>query len=188
MYTANQQSAINIIYNAIDVANKKFNLKLKYPIVEFSNRMTSCAGRAWYTKNKIRLSTPLLDTNGEAFLARTPVHEVAHIVAYKKFGKKGIGHNKYFYHVCEELGMENPTRCHSYRLPTTVKAKAKKRRKHVRYVFSCGCRDSIKLSAQKKNKYDQFICGQCRSQLKPVLDKDLNIKKVTYNYEASKWI
>ena len=78
--------------------------------VEFINRKSGVAGRAYLTKRKIKLNMHHLLHNKEDF-NNTIIHEVAHIIAYEAF--KDTGHGTAWKYICKKIGGSGK-RCHSY--------------------------------------------------------------------------
>lgn len=77
-----------------------------------------------YYATRLRFNVPIAEKNLEDFLARTIPHELAHILAIKKWGHaEGKGHGTGWKRACRELGMnaELITRCHSYDVPRTAR-------------------------------------------------------------------
>ena len=124
------------IEECYQVAENYFCREFDRPSIEFSRRMTSCAGKAFLGENKIRLSEPLLLENGMNFVSRTPAHEAAHLIAYRVFGDRGHGTGwKCIMHL---LGQE-ASRCHSYEVAGGEK-----------YISDCG--KEMSLSKIRHNK------------------------------------
>lgn len=107
--------------------------------VKMNNRLTSTAGRAFYTTGELEFSTSLYNANVEAFLEDTVVHEFAHVAAFVLYGEKG--HGPMWKNVMQALGLPGD-RCHSYAIPQRSKAKTT--------TFKCGCR-THEISPQRKS-------------------------------------
>ena len=73
------------------------------------------AGQANYRENKIRLNRELLKKHEIDFIEQTVPHEYAHLVAYRKFGKRIRPHGKEWRSVMLALGAE-PHRTNNYRV------------------------------------------------------------------------
>lgn len=101
----------------VDLANRKLNLSMPYPWVEFGLKGTT-AGRAWYRgkyeKPKIQFQPTLLLENPETFLTQTAGHEVAHLAAHFRHANKEIDpHGMEWRSVMWTLGLP-ANRCHNY--------------------------------------------------------------------------
>jgi predicted SprT family Zn-dependent metalloprotease len=158
-----ESEIITAVKETIALANSKYaeryGKRIEMPKVEFSNKMTRAAGKARNSKhrcgyNTIVFSRPIIELNDlNAFINRTIVHEVAHIVQFELGFNSG--HNSSFYAIMTHLGVPNATRCHSYTVPTTQKYTVvcdrcnaeiqigtirynKIRSKSVRYRHNCG--------------------------------------------------
>lgn len=124
-----------------DVAEKYFGREFERPTITFSKRMTSTAGYAYYRKGKIKLSIPLLETNQEAFVGRTPGHEAAHIIAFEVYGD--TGHGRGWKSVMRLFGLSTK-RTHS------MKRKPGTERKRFVYVAACGTRCHVGPTQHKR--------------------------------------
>lgn len=117
--SALMKKCIKVTNHWVDECNKKFELQLPYPKVEFSIKGTT-AGRAHLSKNVIAYNPTLLRENCDKFLARTPGHEVVHFAAWHKY--KDRGHGDAWKRMMIMMGLES-SRCHTYdtsKVPTKV--------------------------------------------------------------------
>ena len=138
-------------------AEKEYGADLWDTSIEWSNRMTSCAGRAFYgSPYKILLSTQILKSNPELFISRTPAHEAAHIIVHAVFNEKGHGH--LWKSVCMGLKIE-PKRCHSYKFPI-------KRQK--RYAMYCGCTTHLMTQVKVNRIRENITVYRCKKCKKPI--------------------
>ena len=80
--------------------------------VEFSNRLKTSMGYAYYRKNIIRLSTRLWSRATITERRDTIRHELAHIVSFKMFGYRGTGHGANWKYIARQLGC-SAARCHN---------------------------------------------------------------------------
>lgn len=62
----------------------------------------------WSRPGRIELSVYLVDNNGDQQVMDTLLHEIAHAIAYKRYGERG--HGELWKKVCREIGC-NPERC-----------------------------------------------------------------------------
>ena len=155
---------------AINRANEVLGRSYSYPSLRFDLR--GCvAGWAYTSKNVIRYNLGLAADNLDAFLVRTCVHEVGHIVADKYF-MKPCGHGPNWKWVMSHVLGGPTTRTHSY----DVSAHRVKTRN--RYKYRCDCLNPITAGPKHHNKIlrgFRIVFKTCRRALTPA---DL-IEKVT---------
>jgi predicted SprT family Zn-dependent metalloprotease len=85
--------------------------------VRWNARMRSTAGSAFVTKALITLN-PRLRTFGDAEVDRTLRHELAHLLAHHRAGRKRIApHGPEWQQACRDLGLHDEKRCHTLPLP-----------------------------------------------------------------------
>lgn len=97
--------------------------------VEWNERMRTAAGRADYRKNLISLN-PRLREHGTAEIDRTLRHELAHLLAHFRAGRRRINpHGAEWRQACRDLGIVDEQRCHTLPFPT------QKRRR--RFLYRC---------------------------------------------------
>lgn len=97
--------------------------------VEWSSRLRSAAGRANYRTQLITLN-PRLHEFGEAEIDRTFRHELAHLLAQFRAGRRRISaHGREWRLACKDVGVPGETRCHTLPLPVTRRA--------ARFVYRC---------------------------------------------------
>lgn len=80
------------------------------PTIQFSNRLTSSAGYAYYDKNHITISSKLYAIDPEQILNQTVPHELAHIVSGILF--ECYDHSEKWKAVMVAYGIP-PDRCHT---------------------------------------------------------------------------
>ena len=91
--------------------------------VVWSARLRSAAGRADYHRSLITLN-PLLRTHGEAEIDRTLRHELAHLVAHSRRGRRRIApHGPEWRQACHDLGIGDEQRCHALPFPRQTRAR-----------------------------------------------------------------
>ena len=103
------------------IVDKNLGLKLPYPEVRFSGRMTSTAGmfRVKGDWCELVFSSKIMVLNPEEFLAQTVPHEVAHHVVHEMYIKRGNKvppHGKAWQKVMAVFGADDST-CHSLETP-----------------------------------------------------------------------
>ncbi len=104
--------------------------------VEWNPRMKSAAGRADYRERLISLN-PLLRDHGVEEIDRTLRHELAHLLAQFRVGRRRIApHGVKWRDACRDLGIADEARCHN--LPFATKAYP------ARFVYRCpNCRQEF---------------------------------------------
>lgn len=120
------------IEEAYKACEKHYKQKFARPEIRYDLRNTN-AGEAWMRANRIRLNLTFLVENEKDFLARTPGHEVAHLVAHAVYdskpmnGKKVRPHGREWKEVMGVISQEPSVR-HSYDI-TSLDLHKKPRRK-----------------------------------------------------------
>lgn len=85
--------------------------------VRWNTRMRSTAGMAYPTQARVTLN-PQLIPFGDAEIDRTLLHEVAHLLAHDRAGRRRIApHGPEWRRACQDLGLLEETRCHTLPLP-----------------------------------------------------------------------
>lgn len=96
--------------------------------VRWNTRMRSTAGRADYRQALVVLN-PLLQAH-EGEVERTLRHELAHLLAHARAGRRRIApHGNEWRKACADLGLAGEKRCHNLPLPT--------RRRACPYLYIC---------------------------------------------------
>jgi len=158
-----EREAIQKTHTLITRANRELGLSIPLPVIRFDLRGQT-AGMVKYPRGGpalIRYNLKLLEQNREHFLAQTLPHEVAHVVAPAKFGRRIRPHGPEWQSLMLYFGAK-PKRCHNYdvsKLPT---------RKLKRFNYRCNCRDHQLTSI----RHNRVIRGQtylCRSCATPLL-------------------
>ncbi len=81
--------------------------------VSWNGRMQTTAGRAWWPHRSIELNPKLRECAPEE-LWRTLKHELAHLVAYERSGRRRIEpHGKEWLAACADLGIPNEQAFHN---------------------------------------------------------------------------
>jgi len=100
--------------------------------VTWNSRMQTTAGRAWWPHRTIELNPKLKDCEPEE-LWRTLKHELAHLVAYERCGRRKIDpHGAEWQAACADLGIAGEKPCHT--LPFE---RRKMKRKHAYICPNC---------------------------------------------------
>ncbi len=86
-------------------------------VIEWNARLKTAAGRADYRHSKVSLN-PCLHDHGSAEIDRTLRHELAHLLAHVRAGRRLIQpHGEEWRAACHDLGIGDETRCHSLPFP-----------------------------------------------------------------------
>jgi len=97
--------------------------------VFWNPRMRTAAGRAFWPAKVIELN-PVLHGFGAAEIDRTLKHELAHLLAYERAGRRRIApHGVEWMLACGQLGISGESACH--KLPL------ERRRMERRYAYVC---------------------------------------------------
>lgn len=100
-------------------------------VIEWNPRLKTAAGRADYQHSKVSLN-PRLHDHGSAEIDRTLRHELAHLLAHVRAGRRRIQpHGEEWRAACADLGIGDETRCHT--LPFPIRRRAR------RMLYKCGC-------------------------------------------------
>jgi predicted SprT family Zn-dependent metalloprotease len=101
--------------------------------IRWNPRMRSTAGTAHYAKCLVTLNPALL-AFGEAEVDRTLRHELAHLLASFRAGRRRIApHGPEWRRACADLGLPDETRCHDLPLPRRSQT-----RRHAYLCPTCG--------------------------------------------------
>lgn len=120
--------------------------------VRWNGRMRSSAGRASWPKARIELNPRLLEIS-DAEVLRTLWHELAHLVALSRAGRKRIApHGREWRKACADLGIPGERATHRLELPS--------RKLKRRWKYRCpGC--GWKVERVRRIARKQVACGSC---------------------------
>lgn len=91
--------------------------------VEWDPRLRTAAGRADYRRMRVTLN-PRLHEHGAAEIDRTLRHELAHLLAHARAGRRRIApHGTEWRAACHDLGIGDEKRCHSLPFETVARAR-----------------------------------------------------------------
>lgn len=97
--------------------------------VEWNPRMRTAAGRADFHHQLVSLN-PRLREHGEMEVDRTLRHELAHLVAHLRAGRRRmLPHGLEWRQACADLGIGDEKRCHTLPFPAKTRAR--------RYLYRC---------------------------------------------------
>jgi SprT protein len=101
--------------------------------VEWNSRLRSAAGRADFRYGLVSLNPRLVD-HGAAEIDRTLRHELAHLLAQFRAGRRRISpHGAEWREACRDLGIADEVRCHTLPFPVNRRAR--------RFIYICpNCR------------------------------------------------
>ena len=137
--------------------------------VSWNSRMRSTAGLAYPNTSQIVLN-PKLAGFGRAEVERTLLHELAHLIAHHRCGRRRISpHGPEWRKACADLGMDNEARCHDLPLP---------RRKMVRrFVYQCpSCATKVERVRLFRRPAACLTC--CQTHCGGRYDKRFNLTRV----------
>jgi len=137
--------------------------------VKWNSRMRSTAGLAYPNSSQIVLN-PKLAAFGWSEVERTLLHELAHLIAHHRCGRRRIApHGPEWRRACADLGMDNEARCHDLPLP--------RRRMARRYVYQCpACATKVERVRLFRRPAACLKCCQTHSGGR--YDKRFNLSRV----------
>jgi predicted SprT family Zn-dependent metalloprotease len=137
--------------------------------VRWNSRMRSTAGTAYPGKALITLN-PRLREFGEDELDRTLRHELAHLLAHHRAGRRRIApHGREWRRACEDLGLKDERRCHDLPLP--------RRQLTARHFYRCpNCATELRRVRPLRARSACLAC--CRSHNGGRYDERFRFTKV----------
>jgi predicted SprT family Zn-dependent metalloprotease len=141
----------------------------RHVIVRWNPRMRSTAGTALVAKALITLN-PRLCQFGEVEVDRTLRHELAHLLAHHRAGRRRIDpHGCEWQQACRDLGLHDEKRCHTLPLP--------RRELTARHFYRCpACAQEIKRVRPFRRKTACLDC--CRSHNRGQYDERFRFLKI----------
>jgi SprT protein len=124
--------------------------------IRWNPRMRSTAGTANSTKCQVHLN-PQLRKFGAAEVERTLLHELAHLLAQHRAGRRRIPpHGHEWRRACEDLGLKDEPRCHDLPLP--------RRQQERRYRYRCpGCGMEVRRARPLRRRTACLACCRCHN-------------------------
>ncbi len=121
--------------------------------VRWNTRMRSTAGTAYAGKSLINMN-PRLRVFGDDEVDRTLRHELAHLLAHHRAGRRRIApHGREWQQACRDLGLTDEKRCHDLPLP--------RRQVNARHFYRCpGCATVLRRVRPLRAKSACLAC--CR--------------------------
>jgi SprT protein len=137
--------------------------------VEWNPRMKSAAGGADFRRGLISLNPRLMDHGAEE-IDRTLRHELAHLLAQWRVGRRRIApHGEEWRQACRDLGIADEARCHN--LPFASKSFPS------RYVYVCpNCKEKFRRVRRIRRAIACLAC--CRKHNGGDFDPRFRLKLV----------
>lgn len=137
--------------------------------VSWNSRMRSTAGLAYPNSSQIVLN-PKLAGFGWAEVERTLLHELAHLVAHHRCGRRRISpHGPEWRKACTDLGLKNEARCHDLPLPRHKMTR--------RYIYQCpAC--AVKVERVRLFRRPAACLKCCKTHSGGHYDKRFNLVRV----------
>jgi predicted SprT family Zn-dependent metalloprotease len=137
--------------------------------VRWNARMRTTAGLANYRDSLVTLN-PKLAQFGDAEIDKTLRHELAHLLAHFRAGRRRIApHGAEWKQACRDLGLPDEKRCHNLPLPRRNIA-----RKHV---YRCeNCRQEIKRVRPFRRRVACLEC--CRAHNRGRYHENFRLVKI----------
>lgn len=156
-----QQQVMRTLREKLALAEHKLEQSFSEPTVNYKQRGTT-AGSAYLKEWEIRLNPSLLIENTEQFIDEVVPHELAHLLVFHVFGRKGIApHGKEWKWMMQHVLEVTAKRTHNFAV-TTVKSKT--------FRYRCACEMTHELTIRRHNKVlrgeNQYLCRKCGEVLK----------------------
>jgi len=137
--------------------------------VEWNARMRTAAGRADF-RNKLVSLNPRLREHGETEIDRTLRHELAHLVAHLRAGRRRIApHGPEWRRACCDLGIGDERRCHTLPFPTRTRVR--------RFLYRCPkCATEFPRVRRMKRGVACLAC--CRRHNRGAYDRQFQLRLV----------
>jgi SprT protein len=110
----------------------------------------------------IRYNRQLLARHEAEFLAQTVPHEVAHYLAYLRFGRGIRPHGREWQQIMQGLGAD-PRRCHDFDVTDLA---ARRVRRHL-YHCRCGEHALTSIRHHRIQRGASYVCRGCGQALQP---------------------
>ncbi|NLW05030.1 MAG: SprT family zinc-dependent metalloprotease [Pseudomonadaceae bacterium] len=119
------------------------------------------AGIAELQNNRLRFNAVLLQENEVAFLAEVVPHEIAHLLAWKIYGRNIRPHGNEWQQIMQQVFELSPSRTHRFDVQRSAK---------MGYFYGCACVDKKHaLTIRRHNRImngQGYICLLCKSHLR----------------------
>ena len=138
-------------------------------VVRWNPRMRSTAGTAFPAKAVIHLN-PRLHEFGDDEIARTLRHELAHLLAHHRAGRRRIAaHGREWRAACADLGLHDEKRCHDLPLP--------RRKLRVKVHYRCP-RCGIEIARVRPMRRKSACLACCRAHNRGRYDSRFNFVQI----------
>lgn len=156
-----QQYLMRTLREKLTLAEQKLEQKLPEPTINYKQRGTT-AGSAYLQAWEIRINPILLIENTEHFIDEVIPHELAHLLVYHTFGRKGIApHGKEWKWMMQHVLEVTASRTHNFSV-NSVKSRT--------VTYCCGCPSTHELTIRRHNKVmrgeNQYLCRKCGEVLR----------------------
>jgi SprT protein len=128
----------------------KYQPDLELPKIRVSGRMRRTLGSYQPANKQISISSRLLTLADQDEVREVVLHEIAHAIVHKRFGKEASAHGKEFRSVCDELGVK-PRR--------HIDVDIKNWQPRLRYLSKCGHCKSL-IVRKKRVRSVRCQCGE----------------------------
>jgi predicted SprT family Zn-dependent metalloprotease len=137
--------------------------------VVWNSRMRSTAGMAYPRRSLITLNPRLREFGGEE-IDRTLRHELAHLLAHHRAGRRRIApHGPEWRRACRDLGLADEKRCHDLPLP--------RRQMTARHFYRCpSCATVLHRVRPLRRKSACLAC--CRRHNRGSYDERFRFQKI----------
>jgi SprT protein len=137
--------------------------------VEWDSRLRSGAGRADFRSGLVSLNPRLVDY-GDAEIDHTLRHELAHLLAQFRAGRRRIlPHGAEWRDACRDLGIADETRCHTLPFPVNHRAR--------RFIYICpNCRRDFPRVRRVRRAVACLSC--CRAHNGGAFDRRFRLRFV----------
>ena len=152
--------------DCLQLAAQFFDQDFPVPEIRFDLRGRS-AGQYRHARSRLeravlRFNRTLLVQNPKPFLAEVIAHEVAHLVAYHRYGMRIKPHGREWKAVMSEVYGLKPSVTHSFEVPESGRLK---------HLYYCDCEGRVhRLSSVRHNRItankSQYLCRDCRATLR----------------------
>ena len=161
-----QQATMQRMRECLALANRAFGLNCPEPVISYRQRGTT-AGCAHLQKWQITLNAKLLLENQQAFIDEVVPHEMAHLFAYRQFGRVSP-HGKAWRNIMEQIFSVPANRTHRFDI-TSVQGKT--------FTYQCDCQKH-QLTLRRHNKVVRgqltYYCTKCQGRLIRVETENAN--------------
>ena len=129
---------------------------------EWSDTMTRCLGKAYYSKGLIRLSIPLWKRASAEERRNVVIHEVCHLLADRVWGRKNIKPHGFRWASLMTICDEKANRCHKV-------DRTGLRRKSRKFKATCPCRNQHLIGPIRarriKTGVTTYTCTKCKGPI-----------------------